>query len=1111
MNFKSHKSLLMLAALLFVSSAQAATKLYTEYIVSTNGTTIYKGETSPNRLGIVYTKESHPNMDPYGDGISVTYINYYVDGKDGKKYYALAGAVREDDFDDRTTLPYPDEYRRIVEGTTKHYAYSYVDSRGEWFEFLDWSGYERECTRNDIPTVESAIALMTTNKWDSYPEMEFPDSGTWGITYNVDAPAYQTYIIDYECEISYNGGEGAEGSMPSQTVTNSAVVASNEFEKTGHRFDCWKWLRKDGTTSKYYPGNIVSVSNLAEDIEFVAQWSKNTYTNIFNANGGTGGKTNILEYGDSLVAPTVSRVGYTHTGWSPAVPATLPASNATYTAQWTANTYTVTLDRQSGIGGTAEVAATYNSAMPSVIVPTRTGHTFGGYWTEQNGGGTQYYDANGLGTATWDKDKDTTLYANWEADSYTLTINWGYKDKDDVAVKTVTNMEYGACVPRVTVPNRKGYTCIGVFDDDEDRYYDQDGNPVDAGKSGEWSGPLVLTAAWNPNPIVIEFEPCGGDIVGKTSITVRYGRQYGELPSASREHFIFDGWWTDETDGVQILATDIVAYTFGPRLLYAHWIKDERFEITFDPTDGVLNTTNVVVYTNGVAYSWLPTPESTNNLFFAGWWTSTDPTNRVQQLPDMVATNTIDKLYARWKVQPPEIPVVISNAVINTVVTNYCVWGTEFRSLMLDEPTPPDGYSFAWWCFNDGKPVADDFVITNDMELTPRYTNTDISKAVGVPELAFELHRKYDSDGYWYPPEDGIIRSGSINSVKGTTSLTAYMRFPGAIGFDYSAYLAQGSWGKDAFRWYLDGNGSPIKIAEGGENKGSKSTNVTDSVKWEVVSYNLVCYAILSNINYQPIMPDWISEWSSTNSADSTLKLVTAPERGVLSFKWRVYGETGYTDTNGVYRLCDYLKFYDESGTELKIEGFMSTNDFESVAITNTTAAAHTFSWRYVKDIDVDVGEDEDAAWVWDIKWEPNAATIEYEYEAPDGTSQKLAISVPNEWVDEYGLKELTGASDYRSALTNLSAFGKVDCGGAALPYWADFIFGTDPTNSASIFTVTNISITAGVVELGWNPRLDDRDYKVWGKTNLVDAAWHSPTNSSTRFFMVEVLPLKSE
>ncbi len=78
---------------------------------------------------------------------------------------------------------------------------------------------------------------------------------------------------------------------------------------------------------------------------------------------------------------------------------------------------TVTFDAIGGTGGTTSVAATYGSAMPSITVPTRTGYTFGGYWTGTNGSGTQYYNASGASAQDWDLTSATTLYAHWTLSS----------------------------------------------------------------------------------------------------------------------------------------------------------------------------------------------------------------------------------------------------------------------------------------------------------------------------------------------------------------------------------------------------------------------------------------------------------------------------------------------------------------------------------------------------------------------------------------------------------------------------------------------------------------------------------------------------------------------
>ena len=54
----------------------------------------------------------------------------------------------------------------------------------------------------------------------------------------------------------------------------------------------------------------------------------------FDANGGEGGWSRRMECGAVIVAPTVTRAGYTFKGWSPDVAATVPANDVTYTAQW---------------------------------------------------------------------------------------------------------------------------------------------------------------------------------------------------------------------------------------------------------------------------------------------------------------------------------------------------------------------------------------------------------------------------------------------------------------------------------------------------------------------------------------------------------------------------------------------------------------------------------------------------------------------------------------------------------------------------------------------------------------------------------------------------------
>ncbi|MBQ7977971.1 MAG: InlB B-repeat-containing protein, partial [Clostridia bacterium] len=101
-----------------------------------------------------------------------------------------------------------------------------------------------------------------------------------------------------------------------------------------------------------------------------------------------------------------------------------PACHISLSALKAALTTTVTLNKQSGSGGTSSVSCSGGSSMPSITIPTRTGYTFGGYYTSTNGGGTQYYTATGASARSYPSSGGpTTLYAKWTANTYYVRYN----------------------------------------------------------------------------------------------------------------------------------------------------------------------------------------------------------------------------------------------------------------------------------------------------------------------------------------------------------------------------------------------------------------------------------------------------------------------------------------------------------------------------------------------------------------------------------------------------------------------------------------------------------------------------------------------------------------
>ena len=107
-----------------------------------------------------------------------------------------------------------------------------------------------------------------------------------------------------------------------------------------------------------------------------------------------------------------------------------------------------------------------------------------------------------------------------------------------------------------------------------------------------------------------------------------------------------------------------------------------------------------------------------------------------------------------------------------------------------------------------------------------------------------------------------------------------------------------------------------------------------------------------------------------------------------------------------------------------------------------------------------------------------------------------IPVPIPFDWLDLYlgwgglwdyaGLANATGANGY--------------------PVWQSYVAGLDPTDAGSKFRIFNFRTDGTeVTALDWTPHRSDRTYTVWGKTNLTDALWHSPTNSGTQFFRVKV------
>lgn len=131
---------------------------------------------------------------------------------------------------------------------------------------------------------------------------------------------------------------------------------------------------------------------------------------------------------------------------------------------------------------------------------------------------------------------------------------WGYAttsyevifDSDGGSAVDTKIVKYGEKAEKPEDPTMKGYNFLGWFD--------KDGNPFDF--DTEITHKTELTARWEKKTYTVTFDPNGGE-VEPTSKIVTFDTAYGELPTPTRAHHTFKGWYlgTDKVTEATIVKT----------------------------------------------------------------------------------------------------------------------------------------------------------------------------------------------------------------------------------------------------------------------------------------------------------------------------------------------------------------------------------------------------------------------------------------------------------------------------------------------------------------------------------------------------------------------------
>ncbi len=654
-----------------------------------------------------------------------------------------------------------------------------------------------------------------------------------GTTVVVIKYARNSYIVEFDGNGNDNGDDLMEDMAFQYGETKN--LTANVYTLTGHTFVCWN-TKADGSGTSYTDAQ--SVQNLSSEVDgtvtLYAQWTINTYDVSFDTNKEIGSSEPMIDVEKIKVThgstygrlPTVSRTGYTFDGWytekvggTVVSDTNIVTTHHTLYAHWTAYTYTVEFDPNSGSGGPMENQDfTYDVAQNLTEIGfTKTGYTFTGWNTMADGKGTSYTNKESVINFTDTNNETITLYAQWEINTYTIIFNTNDGSGSSEKINVTHGSTYGTLPPvsrigyafegwftelvggtkvsdtgivetshtlyAIWTPNtytvnfhgrdgaegsmssqvfaydiqqplsaceftKTGYYLSGWATEENGIKVYEPGENVKNLRS-EQGGSVDLYTIWEPMVYTVLFDGNKGsgstDVsVYYNKISVTYGTAYGTLPTASRQNYTFEGWYTSATEGTQITGAEI--YTIADnQTLYAHWSPVKvTIKFWYSSTDvEPFATTETTRDGNYVLPEAVPTKE---NYDFIGWYTTSDPRYgwKITESNTLRNNDYTTDLYAAWESSTKNINFFRDGVSTTEAKDSYYMhsWPEANKGYgqgwAFKDTATPEGKAFVGWYLDDAftQPLVGDTKVElyNGMNLYARYLN--LSTLAGYEDYA---------------------------------------------------------------------------------------------------------------------------------------------------------------------------------------------------------------------------------------------------------------------------------------------------------------------------------------------------------------------------------------
>ncbi len=276
------------------------------------------------------------------------------------------------------------------------------------FDANGGEGEMKEVTAESGSEVTVATNAFTREGW-TFGGWNTKSDGT-GSPYNDKAKITLTADITLYAQWAAGTGTAYKVEHWQQDVADSGYTLAKTEPMTGTTGaeTAAKAEETAGFTAKEFAQEKIA----ADGSTVVKIWyDRKTITLTFDADNGEDKTTLSGKFGAEVKTDAPSKNGYDFIGWNPELPATFPAEDAEFKAQWKAATYKISYTLNDGTNAEANPASyTVETEKVTFASPTRRYYAFRGWFTDS-----AFTDSSKItGWSAGERTGDITLYAKWE-------------------------------------------------------------------------------------------------------------------------------------------------------------------------------------------------------------------------------------------------------------------------------------------------------------------------------------------------------------------------------------------------------------------------------------------------------------------------------------------------------------------------------------------------------------------------------------------------------------------------------------------------------------------------------------------------------------------------